>query len=199
MSTITLQRAPTESEGADKMSRALFEFGLRRSKGENSTAACVAVAEQFAIDPDALRLAMANADAEADCIVDEILAEELARQEASKKPATHTLTARELATVLAGLRYWQREGLTSCGGEHDIATDGGALAPLGSAEIDLLCERLNAPAPAAAQPELASVEEIDAARDEYGSDDVEIDDGARASHTDAGVWVEAWVFVAKGV
>jgi len=54
------------------------------------------------------------------------------------------LTPRELATVLAALRYWQREGLLSGGAEHDLATDDGTLKPLGLHEIDALCQRLNA-------------------------------------------------------
>ena len=61
------------------------------------------------------------------------------RQEASG-PA---LDSRELATVLAALRYWQREGLMSGGREHAIASDGDHVAPLAVAEIDTLCERLN--------------------------------------------------------
>ena len=55
----------------------------------------------------------------------------------------HKLNNREMATVLSALRYWQREGLRSTGGEHDIASDTGHLAPLTSAEIDTLCARLN--------------------------------------------------------
>jgi hypothetical protein len=51
------------------------------------------------------------------------------------------LTTRELATVLAALRYWQREGLAI--DDHDIATDGGNLKELDAEEIDDLCERLN--------------------------------------------------------
>jgi len=50
---------------------------------------------------------------------------------------------RELATILAALRYWQREGWASSGAEIDISTDGGTLEPLSRAEIDALCERLN--------------------------------------------------------
>jgi hypothetical protein len=50
---------------------------------------------------------------------------------------------RELGTVLAALRYWQREGLMSGGAEHDIATDGDSFAALTAEEIDALCERLN--------------------------------------------------------
>lgn len=53
------------------------------------------------------------------------------------------LDSRQLATILAALRYWQREGFMSSGHEMDIATDGGILRPLNGAEIDLLCERLN--------------------------------------------------------
>lgn len=61
-------------------------------------------------------------------------------QQETSQPA---LDRRERATVLAALRYWQREGLMSAGGEHDVATDGDHLAPLTSAEIDSLCARLN--------------------------------------------------------
>jgi len=53
------------------------------------------------------------------------------------------LTDRELATVLAALRYWQREGLFSCGHEIDIASNGDTLEPLTARDIDALCERLN--------------------------------------------------------
>ncbi|MGA8763805.1 MAG: hypothetical protein WB562_13150 [Candidatus Sulfotelmatobacter sp.] len=53
------------------------------------------------------------------------------------------LDRRELATVLAALRYWQREGLMSGGHEQDIATDAGELEPMKAEEIDALCERLN--------------------------------------------------------
>lgn len=59
------------------------------------------------------------------------------------KQAARKLGARELATVLAALRYWRREGLMSAGHEIDIATDGGELEPLNESEIDALCERLN--------------------------------------------------------
>lgn len=53
---------------------------------------------------------------------------------------------RELATVLAALRFWQNGGMrgASCDdGIDDIATNGGALEPLNVDEIDALCERLN--------------------------------------------------------
>ncbi len=51
--------------------------------------------------------------------------------------------ARQLATVLAALRFWQREGLAAGGHEHDIASDGGALTPLTYDEINALCEEIN--------------------------------------------------------
>jgi hypothetical protein len=54
---------------------------------------------------------------------------------------------RELATILAALRFHQDENLT---GSHiadahiaDIASDGGTLRPLSAREIDALCRRLN--------------------------------------------------------
>jgi hypothetical protein len=59
-----------------------------------------------------------------------------------------TLNRRELATVLAALRYHQDENLQA-GPEiaalaiRDIATDGGTLRPLSAAEIDALCQKLN--------------------------------------------------------
>lgn len=59
---------------------------------------------------------------------------------------------RALATILAALRYWQREGLASAGHEQDIATDGGVLAALTADEIDALCEDLNV-----AEPEIPAV------------------------------------------
>lgn len=53
------------------------------------------------------------------------------------------ITPRQLATILAALRYWQREGLMSSGHEHDIASDNDTLEPLNREEIDALCESLN--------------------------------------------------------
>lgn len=52
---------------------------------------------------------------------------------------------RQLSTALAALRFWQREGLTGAGGEHDVATDGGTIEPLSAHEIDELCEAINNP------------------------------------------------------
>jgi hypothetical protein len=42
---------------------------------------------------------------------------------------------------------------------------------------------------------LASPEEIERARELYGSDDVEIDENAKASRADSGTWIEAWVWL----
>lgn len=52
-------------------------------------------------------------------------------------------SSRKLATILAALRYWQREGLLSGGHEQDIATNGDEVDPLTADEIDDLCEGLN--------------------------------------------------------
>lgn len=52
------------------------------------------------------------------------------------------MTARETATVLAALRYWQSTGAPGPD-LADIASVGGTVKPLGLAEIDDLCERLN--------------------------------------------------------
>jgi hypothetical protein len=44
----------------------------------------------------------------------------------------------------------------------------------------------------------ATSEEIDRARHKYAAgsdDDIEVDDNAKASRTDDGVWVEAWVWL----
>lgn len=71
--------------------------------------------------------------------------------EHQKEASGPALDSRELATVFAALRYWQREGRRSAGGEHDIATDGDHSAPLSAAEIDRLCERLNVSQAALAQ------------------------------------------------
>ena len=60
----------------------------------------------------------------------------------SAETTTITLWRREFNTVLAALRYWQREGLMSGGHEQDIASDGDT-EPLSAEEIDVLCERIN--------------------------------------------------------
>lgn len=60
------------------------------------------------------------------------------------KPTLHSLTARELATALAALRFFQRTSPTyGTTPETDIATDGGTLVPLTVPEIDALCDKLN--------------------------------------------------------
>lgn len=52
---------------------------------------------------------------------------------------------RELATILASLRYWQRNDRQDAtkSSEYDVATDGDTLQPLGNVEIDEFCERVN--------------------------------------------------------
>jgi hypothetical protein len=64
---------------------------------------------------------------------------------------------RERDTILAALRYWQREGLHSAGMEHEIAENGreGDDAALLADEIDDLCERINFDLPDDKMRELA--------------------------------------------
>jgi len=68
---------------------------------------------------------------------------------AKKKDAiTLRITRRELATILAALRFHQAENLQAGRAIPDrfikeIATDGGLLKPLKSEEVGRLCERLN--------------------------------------------------------
>ena len=51
---------------------------------------------------------------------------------------------RELATILAALRFWQKTPSDETGDEADISTNGGAFPELTNLEIDHLCRRLNA-------------------------------------------------------
>ena len=59
------------------------------------------------------------------------------------------MNERELATVLAALRYWQRNIIPSRVDSdiHDMATGNQRLEPLSDDEIDELCEQLNAARP----------------------------------------------------
>ncbi len=65
-----------------------------------------------------------------------------------------TLAARELATVLAALRYWQQD--LAANAEPPISEHFTEVAPLSPDEIDALCEALNTqPAPIAPPASLA--------------------------------------------
>lgn len=55
----------------------------------------------------------------------------------------YRLNDRELAMILAALRYWQRCGEFAGDDIEDIATCGGTDVELDNGEIDALCERLN--------------------------------------------------------
>ena len=65
-----------------------------------------------------------------------------------KKQFALVVDGRELATILAALRFHQDENLQAgrdipdCA-IKDIATDGGSLKPLNSNEVGRLCERIN--------------------------------------------------------
>lgn len=57
--------------------------------------------------------------------------------------AKHELSERELATVLASLRFWQSDGRNRTEILNEIACDGGRHDPMSFIEIDELCHRLN--------------------------------------------------------
>jgi len=66
----------------------------------------------------------------------------------SKREFTLVVDERELATILAALRFHQDENLRTCRGIpdqviKDIATNCGSLKPLNPDEVSRLCERIN--------------------------------------------------------
>lgn len=61
----------------------------------------------------------------------------------TKAQELRKLKLRQLATLQAALRYWQREGLLSAGTEQDMATANGQFDALSIAEIDQLCAALH--------------------------------------------------------
>lgn len=92
-------------------------------------------------------------------------------------------TPRELATVLAALRYWQTGNGRTYSALADIATDDGAFKPLSAGEVDALCERLNSEEPAKLAP-LAIIGELhahlsDAAVDAFARSFLRIAKGRR--------------------
>ena len=56
------------------------------------------------------------------------------------------MNKRELATVLAALRYWQ-QARTANNALDALASNDGEFVPLSPAEVDTLCERMNAGQP----------------------------------------------------
>lgn len=106
------------------------------------------------------------------------------------------MNERELATVLAALRNWQRQWPSK--ELLDISTDSGAVEPLNLVEIDELCENLNA------DPYTNDQSAIQAARSFYKhdghglGDDIEIYDDAKTDDSpEDGIWVESYVWVLK--
>jgi hypothetical protein len=65
---------------------------------------------------------------------------------------TDRLTDRELATVLAALRYWQQDLAGNEDGPISREHFGRGVTPLSAEEIDDLCERLNCGPPARSSP-----------------------------------------------
>lgn len=106
-----------------------------------------------------------------------------------------TLNPRQLGTLLAALRLWQRVGERQGGPELPIATNEGEFAPLQGGEIDALCEQINL---GSGSQDDATPAEIARARELYAEgsdDDIEVDDNAKASRADDGLWVQAWVWL----
>ncbi len=101
------------------------------------------------------------------------------------------LDNRELATVLAALRYWQRKERPNAvvAPEASIAWADGTIKALQPDEIDKLCQKLNERDDASGW--------IAQARELYGSDEIEIDDAAALSQGDEGAFVSAWVWVSN--
>jgi hypothetical protein len=102
------------------------------------------------------------------------------------------LNSRELGTVLASLRFWQRKGPGAM--ESAIADGGGEFAALTDTEIDALCENINCGQVTA---QAATPAEITTARGEYGCDDIRVDDDALAARVEGSdaAWVQAWVYL----
>ncbi len=113
------------------------------------------------------------------------------------------MNEQERATVLAALRLWQQDGLTTDVDVLAIATNQGEFGLLDSAEIDRLCERLNA----GDDPSAPQIREL--ARSQYAREgEIEIDDDAEVSFAHDhergepchnadpdGAYVQAWVWV----
>jgi hypothetical protein len=104
------------------------------------------------------------------------------------------LNRREIATLLAALRYWQATPYRFDRGlQADIATDHGTLTPLTADEIGDLCERLNT-APAAPSADAERLRGL--AFEQYHRDgEIEIPEDAAVSVFNDGAYVAAWVWV----
>ena len=79
---------------------------------------------------------------------EEAISESMDKQHAVSQMIELPFNQRELATILAALRFHQDENLQGGRGIADqkigvIATDGGKLAPLDFDEVDRLCQCLN--------------------------------------------------------
>ena len=79
-----------------------------------------------------------------------------------KKQFGLVVDGRELATILAALRFHQDENLRNCPDIpdeviKDIATDGGSLKPLNFNSVSRLCERINTCNEATAGQEISGI------------------------------------------
>lgn len=110
------------------------------------------------------------------------------------------LTSRELATVLAALRYWQQDSIEQAEGPMQEYFD--EHTPLTPDEIDRLCEELNC-CPCANTPlkdrstkdqELIEVAE-DMLHGAFDYIDATVHSDAEITYTDGGAWVDAQIWV----
>jgi hypothetical protein len=115
------------------------------------------------------------------------------------------LTSRELATVLAALRYWQNdldddpEMFENLPGSGHFEQE----TPLNGDEIDRLCEELNCCPCAntllsdrtAKDRELIEAAE-DMLTDHFNYNDVTVHEDAEITYTDGGAWVDCQIWVA---
>lgn len=58
-------------------------------------------------------------------------------------PGLHVVTSREVATILAALRLWQRTVDQNLLPEYIIATDAGQIEPMPTLEVEALCYKIN--------------------------------------------------------
>lgn len=108
--------------------------------------------------------------------------------------------------ILAGLRLLQNNILTCGDGVYNILIDGltrkdfkktTSPEPAGK-EIDQLAQLLNTELFFTTQePKKSDKIYRDFARDNYGTDEVQVDEDAVFSDAEEGVWVEAWLWVVK--
>lgn len=117
------------------------------------------------------------------------------------KQAIYSFNASEIATILHALRVIQEQadGPKLC--VYGSCEHFDEFPELTNAQIDELCERINPLDADQPQPPKEPTEQeaayIQAAREQWTNDELEIDDNPTVSTgADNGAWVAAWVWVA---